>query len=134
MKVRNFGEAGFLDFTDLVVDPSTGAQTVRAQFANPSRVLLPGQFVRGEIVTGTIPNGILVPERAVQIDHGTASVALVAEDNTVVRRDVELGDQEGGLWVVRNGLKSGERVIVDGWSRVQPGQRVNAQPAPDTGH
>ncbi|RQH05785.1 efflux RND transporter periplasmic adaptor subunit [Paraburkholderia dinghuensis] len=129
-----YGEAGFLDFTDLVVDPSTGAQTVRAHFANPSRVLLPGQFVRGEIVTGTIPNGILVPERAVQIDRGTASVAIVAEDNTVVRRDVQLGDQEGGLWVVRDGLKSGERVIVDGWSRVQPGQRVNAQPAPVAGH
>ncbi|WP_233870468.1 efflux RND transporter periplasmic adaptor subunit [Paraburkholderia adhaesiva] len=129
-----YGEAGVLDFTDLVVDPSTGAQTVRAQFANPSRVLLPGQFVRGEVVTGTIPNGILVPERAVQIDRGTASVAIVAEDNTVVRRDVQLGEQEGGLWVVRDGLKSGERVIVDGWSRVQPGQRVNAQPAPDAGH
>jgi membrane fusion protein, multidrug efflux system len=129
-----YSETGFLDFTDLVVDPSTGAQTVRAQFANPSRVLLPGQFVRGEIVTGTIPNGFLVPERAVQIDHGTASVAIVAEDNTVARRDVELGDQEGGQWVVREGLKSGERVIVDGWSRVQPGQRVNAQPAPVAGH
>lgn len=131
---QDYGAPGFLDFTDLVVDPSTGAQTVRARFANPARTLLPGQFVRGRIVTGTIPNGVLVPERAVQFDSGTASVTIVAQDDTVVRRDVELGEQQGGLWIVRDGLKTGERIIVDGWSTLQPGQRVNAQPAPVAGH
>ena len=128
---QEFGEPGFVDFTDLVVDPSTGAQTLRAQFANRSRTLLPGQFVRGRIVTGRIANGILVPERAVQFDGGgTASVAVVSADSTVVRRNVDLGEQEGGQWIVRDGLKTGERVIVDGWGNVQPGQRVDAQPVP----
>ncbi|MGF6604128.1 membrane fusion protein (multidrug efflux system) [Paraburkholderia sp. GAS448] len=127
---RDYAEPGFLDFTDLAVDPSTGTQTVRAQFANPARTLLPGQFVRGRIAAGTVLKGIRVPERAVQIDNGTASVAIVAGDGTVVRRNVELGEQEEGEWVIRDGLKPGERVIVDGWHKVQPGQRVNAQPAP----
>jgi membrane fusion protein (multidrug efflux system) len=131
---QEYGEPGFVDFTDLVVDPSTGAQTVRAQFANRARTLLPGQFVRGRILTGKIPNGILVPERAVQFDGGSASVSVVSDDGTVVRRNVDLGDQEGGQWIVLDGLKSGERVIVDGWANVQPGQRVNAQPAPVAAH
>ncbi|MFC4525785.1 efflux RND transporter periplasmic adaptor subunit [Dyella halodurans] len=127
---QEYGERGFLDFTDLVVEPSTGTQTVRAQFANPARTLLPGQFVRGRIVTGTLKSGIRVPERAIQIDNGAASVAIVADDGSVVRRNVELGAQDGGEWIILDGLKTGERVIVDGWHKVQPGMRVNAQPAP----
>jgi membrane fusion protein (multidrug efflux system) len=127
---QEYGERGFLDFTDLVVDPSTGTQTVRAQFANPARTLLPGQFVRGRFVMGTLKSGILVPERAVQLGNAGASVAIVADDDTVVRRDVELGEQGEGEWVIRDGLKPGERVIVDGWHKVQPGQRVHAQSLP----
>jgi membrane fusion protein (multidrug efflux system) len=125
-----YDERGFLDFTDLVVDPSTGTQTVRAQFANPSRTLLPGQFVRGRIITAGNRQGIRIPERAVQLDNGIASVALVADDGTVVRRNIDLGEQGEGRWTVRDGLKPGERVIVDGWQKVQPGQRVDARPAP----
>jgi membrane fusion protein (multidrug efflux system) len=125
-----YDERGFLDFTDLVVDPSTGTQTVRAQFANPSRTLLPGQFVRGRIITAGSRQGIRIPERAVQLDNGIASVALVADDGTVVRRNIDLGEQGEGRWTVRDGLKPGERVIVDGWQKVQPGQRVDARPVP----
>ncbi|MCC8400329.1 efflux RND transporter periplasmic adaptor subunit [Paraburkholderia sp. MMS20-SJTN17] len=126
-----YNEPGFLDFADLVVDPSTGTQTVRARFANPDRTLLPGQFVRGRIIgTGNL-QGIRIPERAVQIEHGVASVALVAEDGTVVRRNIDLGEQGEGRWTVRAGLKAGERLIVDGWQKVQPGQHVDARPAPN---
>ncbi|WP_244306745.1 efflux RND transporter periplasmic adaptor subunit [Paraburkholderia silvatlantica] len=124
----DYSEPGVLDFTDLVVDPSTGTQVLRARFNNASRILLPGQFVRGRIVIGTIPNGLVVPARAVQFDNNGASLSLVADDGTVVRRNVVLGPQEAGQWVVKDGLEPGERVIVDGWQRVQPGQRVDAHP------
>ncbi|WP_244922914.1 efflux RND transporter periplasmic adaptor subunit [Paraburkholderia silvatlantica] len=124
----DYSEPGVLDFTDLVVDPSTGTQVLRARFNNASRILLPGQFVRGRIVIGTIPNGLVVPARAVQFDSNGASLSLVADDGTVVRRNVVLGPQEAGQWVVKDGLEPGERVIVDGWQRVQPGQRVDAHP------
>ncbi|MEX3980165.1 efflux RND transporter periplasmic adaptor subunit [Paraburkholderia sp. EG287A] len=124
----DYGEPGVLDFTDLVVDPSTGTQVLRARFNNASRILLPGQFVRGRVVIGTIPNGLVVPARAVQFDNNGANLSLVAEDGTVVRRNVVLGPQEAGQWVVKDGLEPGERVIVDGWQRVQPGQRVDAHP------
>jgi membrane fusion protein, multidrug efflux system len=125
-----YNERGFLDFADLVVDPSTGTQTVRAQFANPDRTLLPGQFVRGRIIAAGNLQGIRIPERAVQLENGIASVALVADDGTVVRRNIDLGEQGEGRWTVRDGLKPGERLIVDGWQKVQPGQRVDARPAP----
>lgn len=125
---EEFNEPGVLDFTDLVVEPSTGTQILRARFNNASRILLPGQFVRGRIVIGTIPNGMAVPVRAVQFDNNATSLSLVADDGTVVRRNVVLGPQEAGQWVVKDGLEPGERVIVDGWQRVQPGQRVDAHP------
>jgi membrane fusion protein (multidrug efflux system) len=123
-----YPESGVLDFTDLVVEPSTGTQVLRARFNNASRLLLPGQFVRGHIVIGTIPDGILVPARAVQFDANATSVSIVAGDGTVVRRNVVLGPQQDAQWVVKDGLAPGERVIVDGWQKVQPGQRVDARP------
>ncbi|WP_246089415.1 efflux RND transporter periplasmic adaptor subunit [Paraburkholderia guartelaensis] len=130
----DYGESGVLDFTDLVVDPSTGTQVLRARFNNASRILLPGQFVRGRVVIGTIPNGLAVPARAVQFDSNGASLSLVADDGTVVRRNVVLGPQEAGQWVVKDGLEPGERVIVDGWQRVQPGQHVDAHPLAAAAH
>ncbi|SCK26665.1 membrane fusion protein, multidrug efflux system [Variovorax sp. HW608] len=127
---QEFPEPGYLDFTDLAVDPSTGTQTLRAQFPNASRTLLPGQFVRGRITAGVQKTGIRVPERAVQLDANAASVALVGPDGTVQRREVKVGTQEEGEWVVQDGLQPGDRVIVDGWHKVRPGQKVNPQPAP----
>jgi membrane fusion protein (multidrug efflux system) len=125
-----YDEFGYLDFADLIVDPSTGTQTVRARFANPSRTLLPGQFVRGRIITTGSRQAIRIPERAVQLDGDVASVSLVAEDGTVVHRNIDLGEHGEGQWAVRDGLKPGERVIVDGWQKVQPGQHVEARTAP----
>jgi membrane fusion protein (multidrug efflux system) len=127
---QEFPEPGYLDFTDLAVDPSTGTQTLRAQFPNASRTLLPGQFVRGRISAGVQKTGIRVPERAVQLDANAASVALVGPDGTVQRREVKVGAQEAGEWVIQDGLAPGDQVIVDGWHKVRPGQKVNPQPAP----
>lgn len=125
-----YGAIGHIDFADQTVNPSTGSQTIRATFANPARALLPGQFVRGRITAGTTGNGIAVPQRAVQIDNEEARVAVVGGDGTVQFRTVTLGGQTGSRWVIRSGLKAGERVIVDGWQKVQAGQKVQPRPAP----
>jgi membrane fusion protein, multidrug efflux system len=126
---QEYAEPGYLNFADLAVDPSTGSQTIRAQFPNPAHILLPGQFVRGRIATGTMRTGFRVPERAVQLGNGTASVTVVAADGTVSSRSVELGTQGDGEWIIRSGLEPGAQVVVDGWHKIRPGQKVNAQPA-----
>jgi RND family efflux transporter MFP subunit len=125
---ENYAIVGHLNFADETVEPTTGSQTIRAQFDNPMRTLLPGQFVRGRISAGTLRSGIRVPERAVQINNEGASVATVGSDGSVIVRKVQLGGQSDGEWIIRTGLKPGERVIVEGWQKVQPGQKVTAQP------
>jgi RND family efflux transporter MFP subunit len=127
---QEYGVVGRLDFAEQSVDPATGGRILRAQFNNPARVLLPGQFVRGMVTAGTIRNGVTVAERAVQIGGAEATVFTVGPDGAAARRGVRLGAQTNGRWIVNAGLKAGERVIVDGWQRVQPGQKVDAQPAP----
>lgn len=124
-----YGLPGHLDFADQTVDPSTGSQTLRARFPNPDRLLLPGQFVRARIIAGSRRDGIAIPERAVQISNEEASVLIVGRDNVVAKRTIELGGQSGGKWVVLSGLRSGDMVIVDGWMKVQPGQKVTPRKA-----
>ena len=129
--MENGGEytvPGYLDFAAQTVDPSTGSQVLRAQFANPGRLLLPGQFVRGRITLGVLRGGITVPERAIQIASEQASVMVLARDNTVIVRTVQLGGQTNGRWIVRSGLRAGDRVIVDGWMQIKPGQKVTPRP------
>lgn len=128
-----YGQVGHIDFADQTVNPSTGSQTIRATFANPARALLPGQFVRGRVTAGTIGNGIAVPQRAVQISNEEARVAVVGPDGTAQFRTVTLGGQIGSRWVIRSGLKAGERVIVDGWQKVQAGQKVQPRAAAPRG-
>ena len=122
-----YGPTGHLDFADRTVDPATGGQTIRALFPNPDQVLLPGQFVRGRIYAGVMPSGIRVPQRAVQLSDKQASVTVINPDGTVSSREVELGDLEGSDWVISAGLSPGDKVIVDGWQKVQPGQKVRAR-------
>lgn len=128
-----YGPAGRLDFTEATVAPETGTQLARAQFANPDGLLKPGQFVRGRLSAGTIANGITVPARAVQIQGEQASISVLGNDGTVVSRQVTLGELLEGRWIIRSGLKAGDRVIVEGWQRVRPGQKAQvkgAAPAP----
>ncbi|MBO9353770.1 efflux RND transporter periplasmic adaptor subunit [Bordetella petrii] len=126
---REYPEAGQVDFADLAVDRTSGSQTVRAQFENTDRTLLPGQFVRGRFLVGVRHDGMLIPARAVQLNNGIASVLVAGPDNVVQARQIELGEQQDGNWVVRRGLDDGERVIVDGWHKVRPGQQVQASEA-----
>jgi membrane fusion protein (multidrug efflux system) len=123
-----YGPIGHLDFADRIVDPTTGGQTIRALFPNPDQVLLPGQFVRGRIEAGIVPNGIRVPQRAVQLSDKQASVTVVNPDATISIQEVQLGELEEAGWVVNSGLKPGDRVVVDGWQKLQPGQSVRIKP------
>ncbi|HLZ77219.1 efflux RND transporter periplasmic adaptor subunit [Phenylobacterium sp.] len=134
-----YGPTGHLDFADRTVDPATGGQTIRALFPNPDQVLLPGQFVRGRIYAGVVRNGVRIPQRAVQLSNGQARVTVVNRDGTVSSREVELGDLEAAAWVINSGLGPGDMVVVDGWQKVQPGQKVriraldaSARPSPKT--
>jgi membrane fusion protein (multidrug efflux system) len=117
--------AGALQFTDVTVDPGTGSVTVRALFPNPKYVLLPGMFVRARIEEGINDNVVLVPQVGVTRDAGGKATALVVDaDNKVSLRTVQAARTLGTNWVVESGLNDGERVIVAGVQKVQPGAAV----------
>nr|WP_206606426.1 efflux RND transporter periplasmic adaptor subunit [Steroidobacter cummioxidans] len=119
-----YPHAGHLDFLDLSIDQATGTAAVRAEFPNPEQILLPGQFVRARIEAGFRPHGFWIPQRAVLLTPTGASVLIVAEGDTIAARPVKLGEERGGRWVVLEGLKNGDRIVVDGIQKVQPGAHV----------
>jgi membrane fusion protein (multidrug efflux system) len=124
-----YPQIGKLLFSDITVDPTTGMITLRAEFPNPDGLLLPGMFGRAQLEQAVNTQGITVSQRAVTRGaDGTATVLVVTSDNKVevraVKADTALGDQ----WVITQGLKAGERVIVEGLQKVQPGATVNAVP------
>ena len=123
-----YGPEGVLTFADLSIDQATGTASLRAQFPNPGYVLLPGQFVRARIATGTIPNGIIVPQRAIALSDRGASVMIVGPNNIATPRPVKLGDLTGGSWTVLSGLQVGDRVIINGLQKVRPGAPVTIAP------
>jgi len=125
-----YERSGVLDFLGQSVDPSTGTVSLRAEFPNPRRLLLPGEFVRARIEAGVNPNGILVPQRAVQLASQGASVMTIGPNNVATPRPVKLGEMRGGQWEIRSGLKPGDRVITDGLQKVQPGAPVRIAGAP----
>ena len=130
-----FPGTGQLNFVDLALQPVTGTLSLRAEFRNPQHVLLPGQFVRVRLVGLKRPGAILVPQRAVQRGLGGAFVYVLGDGNKVAARDVVATSWEGGAWLIDQGLKAGERVVVDGVQKVAPGQRatpVAYRPAADT--
>ena len=97
---------GHMNFLDLSIDEATGTAAMRAEFPNPDRTLLPGQFVRAQISAGVRPNGILVPQRAVKLAAQGASVLIVDKDNMAVTRDIKVGSLRGGSWIVTAGLEA----------------------------
>jgi membrane fusion protein (multidrug efflux system) len=123
--------AGKLQFTGTTVDPGTGAVTLRALFPNPKSVLLPGMFVRARVQQGVDDQALLVPIRGVSHDQrGQATALVVGADNKVAQRSLQVQDMLGDAWVVTGGLREGERVIVSGVQKVQPGMLVRAVDAP----
>jgi membrane fusion protein, multidrug efflux system len=121
---------GALQFTDITVDPTTDAVTLRAIFPNPSGVLLPGMFVRETVVEGVNPAGMLVPQQGVTLDATGRATALVVDAKGVVElRHLQLARAVGARWLVTSGLGAGDRVVVEGTQVAQPGMRVRAAPA-----
>jgi membrane fusion protein (multidrug efflux system) len=123
--------AGTLQFSGITVDPGTGSVTIRALFPNPKHVLLPGMFVRARFEQGVNDRALLVPIPAITHDpKGQATALVVGPDNKVVQRPVQTQNMTGGAWVVTAGLNEGERVVVSGVQKVQPGMKVRAAEAP----
>lgn len=123
-----YPEKGRLQFTDLAVDPATGAVALRAEFPNPRRELLPGTFVRVRFPQAMIDQAIRVPQRAVQGGPQGQSVMLVDAENKVVPRPVKTSAMAGPDFVISDGLKGGEQVIVNGLQKARPGNVVKPVP------
>jgi membrane fusion protein (multidrug efflux system) len=123
---------GRLLFSDVTVDPTSGQVTLRAEVANNDNALLPGQYVRVRLSQASLPNGILVPQQAVTRGGAQGdTLMVVGPDNKPAPRPVKIGSQQGSNWVVLEGLQAGERVIVDGFQKLQmlpPGTPVKAVP------
>jgi membrane fusion protein (multidrug efflux system) len=109
------------------VDSKTGTLELQATFANPKHTLLPGQYGRIRVTTSEQKNAILVPQRAVQDLQGVQSVFTVDSENKVLARTIVTSDRVGERWIVTQGLKPGDRVIVEGVQKVRPGAVVNPQ-------
>ncbi|HWT70924.1 MAG TPA: efflux RND transporter periplasmic adaptor subunit, partial [Oxalicibacterium sp.] len=108
--------------------PSSGTVTLRAEFPNPDRLLLPGMYVRARVEQAINENAITVPQQAVTRTPDGSAVMVVGADNKVVPRPVETGNADGNSWVITNGLKEGDQVIVEGLQKVQPGATVKPVP------
>src|SRR2546428_626443 len=109
---------------DRQVDVTTGTVLARGVFSNPGNVLRPGQYAKVRAVVEVKKNALLVPQRAVHDVQGTQQVAVVKADDTVDVRTVKCDVRVGPLWVIADGLKLGERVVVEGGDRVRQGQKV----------
>jgi len=124
-----YPQAGKIFFTDMAVDPSTGAISLRAEFFNPQRELLPGMFVRVRFPEATADNAIRIPQRAVQAGPQGQFVMIVAPDGKAVPLPIKTGGMAGTDFIVSSGLKGGEQVIVNGLQKARPGTTVKAIPA-----
>ena len=126
---------GKLLFSDVSVDPTSGQITLRAEVPNPDNLLLPGQYVRVRISQAELPSAVLIPQQAVTRGSNGDTVIVVGADGKPGPRPVKIGSQQDGKWVITDGLKEGEQVVVDGFQKMQsPGAPVKPVPwkAPQT--
>jgi membrane fusion protein, multidrug efflux system len=121
---------GRIEFSETLVDQTTGSVTIRARFPNPQGLLLPGMFVRAKLSQATARNAILVPQQAVSRDpRGNATVYLVSADNKAMLKAVTADRTVGTSWLVASGLNAGDEVITEGLDRVKPNQPIHPVPA-----
>ncbi|MCL6409335.1 efflux RND transporter periplasmic adaptor subunit, partial [Dickeya dadantii] len=123
-----YTEAGTLEFSDVTVDETTGSITLRAIFPNPQHNLLPGMFVRARLDSGVNPTALLVPQQGITRDpRGQATAMVVGEGDKVEPRTLKTSKAIGDKWLVAEGLKAGDRVILTGLQKIRPGAQVKAK-------
>ena len=123
-----YARAGKLLFSDLTVDSTTGQITLRAEVPNPGGALLPGLYVRVRLEQAQAGNAITLPQQAVTRSPQGDSVMVVSTDGKVAPRPVKVGGQQNGQWVILDGLKAGEQVMVDGFQKLRGGAPVKPVP------
>lgn len=127
----DYPQAGKLLFSDLSVDPTTGQITLRAEVPNPKGMLLPGLYVRVQLEQAQVSNAITLPQQAVTRSSQGDTVMVVGADGKVESRKIKIGSSQDARWVVLDGLKAGEQVMVDGFQKIQmlpPGAPVKPVP------
>ncbi len=124
-----YGQTGRIYFADREVNPATGAIRIAGVFPNPNNLLRPGGYGRVRASVRTHDGALLVPQRAVIELQGSYQVAVVGNDNKVNIRPVTVGERVGKLWIVNQGVKAGERVVVEGLMKVRDGAPVKPVPA-----
>lgn len=117
-------QTGEVNFADREIDPKTGTLTIEATFPNPKGLLRPGMFVKARILLSTIPNAVLVPQRAVFQLQSLAQVFTVTDSSTLKVTVVETGAKIGDAWVIKKGLKAGEKVAVIGTASLTPNSKI----------
>lgn len=124
-----YEHTGTLQFSEPMVDPNTGSVTVRATFPNPDQELLPGMYVRAVVEQGTRPRAIMAPQQGIARDQrGQPLAYVVGPNDTIEYREVVATRSIGDEWLIESGLGAGDRLVVEGTSKVQPGQQVNPVP------
>lgn len=124
----DYGQPGKLLFSDLTVDPTSGQITLRAELPNAKGLLLPGMYVRVKLEQAETEAGIVVPQQAVTRGSNGDSVMVVGDDGKVAPRPVKIGNAVDGRWVVLDGLKTGEKVMVDGFQKLRGNAPVKPVP------
>jgi RND family efflux transporter MFP subunit len=125
---KTFEHSGYMDFVDNAIDRSTGTIRGRASFSNPDGVLTPGMFGRIRVPGSPTYNALLLPDAAIGTEQIRKFVLVVGDDNTAVQKYVTLGPlSDDNLRIIKEGIKAGDRVIVNGLMRVRPGQKVTPQ-------
>lgn len=122
---NGYPHRGRIDFAEPTIDPNTGTRLIRGVFENPAPYFLaPGLFARVRVPIGTQQHALLIPDRAIGTDQAGDYVMVVGTDDVAQRRDVKSGPREGPMRVIDEGLKPGERLIVEGLQRARPGAEV----------
>ena len=126
----DYGFTGSVEFSEVVVDQTTGTVTLRARFPNPQSLLLPGMFVTAQFAQAVDTSAFLVPQQAISRDpQGNATLFVVGPGNRAVQRTVVTSQTSGPYWVVTQGLAAGEKVITQGLANLKDGAQIKPVPA-----